>query len=352
MNTTQTASILYLREIMKYTLLIYFSLLISVAARANNTVHLFEWNPGTTLAPLILPVRSSETPEQAAKRYLQELNRNPELLELFEGRLPDIPLRGFKPLDQSTREKRALMIANLPKDYSQKSQRIVNFKKIFTKAGHSSYILPINANLGLTQNETRELFGQISEKFPFMIAMGGDDVDPQLYKKENFHSRNITPARDQFEISLIKAYVSREKGFLLGICRGSQIASVALGYKLIQDVPFHIGSQVQHGNDWHDIELRETENNILKALADPHGKLFVNSLHHQSVIFKDGGPLQIAARSHDGVTEATEFKNGRGLLLQFHPEFMNNDLGSKILWKVVQQKNRVMPQRCSRVFSL
>ncbi|WP_415063843.1 gamma-glutamyl-gamma-aminobutyrate hydrolase family protein [Bdellovibrio sp.] len=337
---------------MRFSLGVFFILtLLSFMAPAAELVRLYEWNPGTTLAPLILPVRSSETPEEAAQRYLKELSKNPELMELFEGRTPDVPIRGFKPLDENSREARALMIANLPKDYAQNSQRVSNFKKIFSQAKHSSYILPMNTNLGLSQGETRDLFKQISEKFPLLVAMGGEDVDPRFYKQENIHARNTIPARDQFEIELIKSYVSQEKGFLLGICRGSQISSVALGYRLIQDVPFHMGTEVSHGNDWHDIEIKNTRNNLLKSLIPSSQKMYVNSLHHQSVVFKEGGPLEIAARSHDGVTEATELKNGRGLLLQFHPEFMNNELGSKILWRTVQQKNQVMPARCSRIFS-
>ncbi|UXR63302.1 gamma-glutamyl-gamma-aminobutyrate hydrolase family protein [Bdellovibrio bacteriovorus] len=327
-------------------------LFISLSSSASELVRLYEWSPGNTLAPLILPVKISETPEQAAQRYLQNLDRNPELMELFEGRLPDVRMSGFKPLDEVTRESRALLLANLPKDYTRNSQRVENFQKIFAKAKHSSYILPINANLGLSQSETRDLFTQISEKFPFLVAMGGDDVEPSLYKKQNTHSRNTIPARDIFEIELIKSYVTREKGFLLGVCRGSQISSVALGYKLIQDVPFHVGTDVSHGNDWHEIELKPTKNNILASLlAEGQTRMTVNSLHHQSVIFKEGGPLQLAAHGHDGVTEATEFKNGRGLLLQFHPELMNNDLGSKILWRVLKQKNVVMPGRCGKIFS-
>ncbi|KYG61015.1 glutamine amidotransferase [Bdellovibrio bacteriovorus] len=320
------------------------------SAAAAENLRLFEWHVSEAMAPLILPVRQSETPEQAAQRYLNNLGKNPELMELFEGRLPALPMSGFKKLSQDDRENRALLIANLPKDYTRNSLRVQNFKRIFQQSRQASYILPINANLGLSQEETRELFKQIAEKFPLMVAMGGDDVDTHLYKKENFHSRNTIPARDQFEVALIKSYVAQEKGFLLGVCRGSQITSVALGYQLIQDIPFHIGDKVAHGNDWHPIEVVETKYNLLKPFADRNMKMTVNSLHHQSVIFKEGGMLQIAARSHDGITEATEFKNGRGMLLQFHPELMNNELGSKILWTLVQQKNRVMPARCSKIF--
>jgi putative glutamine amidotransferase len=320
-------------------------------ANAAAEVTLYQWLPtGHWAAPFILPVKNGETPEAAAERYLSNLEKHPDLMELFQGKRPEMLARNLTPLDEA-REKRALLIANLPKDYGMNSQRVNNFKRIFKEAGHVSYLLPINANLGLNLEETRSLHRKIAEAFPMMVAMGGDDVDPAQYGKENYHARNVIPTRDQFEISLIKNYVASEKGFFLGVCRGSQIASVALGYKLLQDVPIQVGPELPHGNDWHEIELKKTTNGILASLL-PEGsnKMTVNSLHHQAVQFKPGGPLELAASAPDGVTEATEFKNGRGILLQFHPELMDNELGSKILWKILQQKSKVMVHSCSKVF--
>lgn len=311
---------------------------------------LFEWSPGGTLAPLILPVRESETPEQAAQRYLRELSKDPGLMELFDGRVPNLALSGFRPLETSGRESRALLIANLAKDYTKKSVRIENFRNIFATGKNKSFILPMNASMGLSQNEIRELFTQIANEFPLMVAMGGDDVDPKFYKDQAIHARNTIESRDKFEIELIKSYVAQEKGFLLGVCRGSQISSVALGYQLHQDVPFQIGTKVAHANDWHDIEILNYNNPLGKLLPEGTNKLYVNSLHHQAVIYKPGGPLEIVARAHDGVVEATALKNGRGLLLQFHPELMDNLLGNKILWQVLSQKNSVMAPSCSGVF--
>ncbi len=307
----------------------------------SQTLRLYEWDSGATLAPLMIPVRHDETPEQGAFRYLTELSKNPCLMNLFENKVPQIPLRGFSLLEESAWEPRVLMIANLPYDYSLHSPRVLGFQKVFSAAKERSFILPININLGLTCEETKELFTLISKHFPFMVAMGGDDVDPTLYKQINSHCRKVTPSRDQFEASLIRSYVEQEKGFLLGICRGSQIASVALGYELIQDVPHLIGSKVAHGNDWHSIEIQNTQHNILKSIAPATNQVIVNSIHHQSVLYREGGLLEIAARAEDGVTEATEFKNGRGLLLQFHPELMNNDLGAEILLAALAQRKRI-----------
>lgn len=323
--------------------------LLSSLALAER-IQLYSWKSDSTVAAFILPVRDGQSPQQAAQNYLKELSKNQDLMELFEGRVPELVNSEFQLLNDNTREQRALLMANAPKDYTKKSDRVVNFKKIFSQARHESYLLPIAADMGLSLTESREFFQLISQKFPLLVAMGGEDVDPKFYKSENFHARNTIPARDDFEIRLIKSYVAQEKGFILGVCRGSQITSVALGYKLIQDLPFHKGHEVSHANDWHKIDVKFTQNNLLSKLADPQGRMYVNSLHHQSVIYKEGGPLELAAQSSDGVTEATEFKNGRGLLLQFHPEYMSNELGQKILWTVIQQKNHQMPARCGKVF--
>ncbi|MDG0816317.1 gamma-glutamyl-gamma-aminobutyrate hydrolase family protein [Bdellovibrio svalbardensis] len=306
----------------------------------TQTLRLYEWDSGATLAPMVLPVRHDETPEQAAFRYLTELSKNACMMNLFENKLPQLPLRGFSLLEEASWEPRVLMIANLPYDYSLHSPRVLGFQKVFSVAKERSFILPINVNLGLTCEETKELFALISKHFPFMVAMGGDDVDPSLYKQINEHCRKVIPGRDQFEASLIRSYVEQENGFLLGICRGSQIASVALGYELIQDLPHQVGNTVAHANDWHPIEIQNTQHNILKSITPADGQLIVNSIHHQSVVYREGGLLEIAARAPDGVTEATEFKNGRGLLLQFHPELMNNDLGAEILLRALAQRKR------------
>ena len=333
-----------------------FSILLSMivqtaVARAAAEITLYQWLPtGQMAAPFILPVKAGEKPEAAAERYLSNLEKHPDLMELFQGRRPEMRIENLTPLD-SSRDNRALLIANLPKDYGMNSQRVNSFKRIFAEAGQVSYILPINANLGLNIEETRSLFNQISKSFPMMVSMGGDDVDPAFYKKENLHARNTIPTRDQFEIALIKNYVASEKGFFMGVCRGSQIASVALGYTLLQDVPIQVGSELPHGDDWHDINVKKTTNNILSSLlSEGSSTLTVNSLHHQAVQFKPGGPLELAATAPDGVTEATEFKNGRGILLQFHPELMDNDLGNKILWRIVKQKAKVAAPSCSKVF--
>ncbi len=333
---------------------IFFTLFISIFSNyslAHSDVELWLWNIPKAEAPFILPVKKNETPNKAANRYLQELNKNTELMELFEGSLPDTTGQSFHKLDSNSRENSALLIANLPKDFGNNSLRVKRFKKILTQAKHQTYILPINANLGLSRTETKDFFKQINTKFPLLIAMGGDDVDTELYKQENIHAKSTNKTRDLFEIQLIQNYISSEKGFIVGVCRGSQMSAVALGYEMIQDIPAQIENHISHADDWHSLKINSSTENILNEVSKKFGADYkIYSYHHQSVRYHANGPLEILATANDGVIEATGLKNKRGIFMQFHPELMKNQIGDQILWHAIAQKNAKMPMRCQKVF--
>jgi putative glutamine amidotransferase len=341
---------------LKYSFTFTFTLLLASVSWAQ--IRLVEWHTANTLAPFILPVREGETPQQASLRYLKNLSKDPGLMELFQGEVPHMETIEFKELSEQNVEKRGLLVTNKTEDYTKNSHRTTQFKKLLAMNQHDAYLFPMGWGLGLTLKEKREIAQQVRKQFRLLISMGGSDVTTSTYKQEDFHARATIESRDLDEIELIKNYVTdsknekneSEKGFFLGICRGSQIASVAMGYKLIQDLPFHVGEQVAHADDWHDIQLRPTTNKILQSVNPQSAKLHVNSLHHQSVIFRPNGPLELAAVSEDGIVEATEFKNGRGLLLQFHPELMENTLGERIFAQIIRAKKAVTSARCSRIF--
>lgn len=320
---------------------------------SKAAVSLYEVHTQEALLPLIIPVRTNETVQSALNAHSKLISSVPELVELFNGRTPQLTVRQSKKLELNpSRESRVLLVANLPKDYTKDTQRVQNFAKIFKQQKQNSFILPVAAGSHLNLNDKAAYHQAIIEHFPMMVAMGGDDVNTDLYKQQDFHSKNTIKARDEAELALIKDYTKAGKGFLLGVCRGSQLTAVALGYKLIQDVPFHVGESVKHSDHWHDIKLLKTSHQILSSTqrAEARSSLYVNSLHHQAVVFHKGGPLELAAIGADGVTEATEFKNGKGMLLQFHPELMDNKLGSEILYQTLRQKNKVAAPLCNGVF--
>ncbi len=250
------------------------------------------------------------------------------------------------------------MIANNSYDFTVLSKRLNQFKSVFLKNKTKILILPMNADLGLGLSEKRELRDIIAEKFPLLVAMGGEDVDPELYGKQSTFSKNTILSRDRFEISLIQSYVKKAKGFLLGICRGHQISSVALGYQLIQDISNLTFSEKDHTNSEHSLKVRPTTNSILSSAISNFSEQMrapvrVNSFHHQAVRYRPGGPLELAAIGEDGIVEALEFKNGKGLLVQFHPESMNDSVGSAIIGKVIEAKAKSiqLKRKCSVVFA-
>lgn len=323
----------------------------------------YQWNSGAAAAPILIYVPDNKSPTTLANKYLRQLLKHPDLAEIFSGRQPaigEISEGDFTALTNEQALKTALLISNNESDLDNQSQRIYNFKNSLFYARLSTMILPMRWDLVLSVKEFRDFKDKVANEIPMLIAMGGEDVHPALYGAENLYAHNVIHSRDVYEISFIKKYIEAQKGFLLGICRGHQIASVALGYQLTQDVPSMHGDEVSHANHEHPIKILATTHSILKSALNKFGtsklgqtkignvaRVVVNSLHHQAVRFlSDRGytakrtDLELAAISDDGVVEALEFKNGKGLLLQFHPERMHNHWVNKSIFSYIGEKVR------------
>lgn len=309
----------------------------------------YVWQSGETISPFLLPVPKGEAPEKAAERYLQALTKNADLMDLFLGERPQLSPVGFTRITQLGQF--VLSIANKGVDYSLDSLRVKEFKRIFQQAGYQHALLPMGLDLYLSRGQVRALMHEISSQVPVLNSMGGDDVHPHMYRQTNFHSTNINQTRDRFEIEMIRQFTSAQKGFFIGVCRGAQIAAVSLGYKLVQDIPFQLGTATDHGDTWHPIEVKKTSYNYLYSIFQGKKHSEIRSIHHQMIAYKPGGPLELAAVGPDGVVEALEFKNGRGILMQFHPELMQNSFGDSILTQVLRQEAQVRrAPKCGGLF--
>jgi putative glutamine amidotransferase len=160
----------------------------------------------------------------------------------------------------------------------------------------------------------------VIEQCDALLITGGGDVEPGRYgETASVELMQVDEARDTFELAAADRSVAARRP-LLGICRGLQVLTVALGGRLHQDVPtagFH--------DHWDDANahspvhgIRSTPGSLAaRALA---GRAKVNSIHHQAVA--DPGPHLVAtAWSDDGLIEAVESGEGGPLLgLQWHPE--------------------------------
>lgn len=174
-----------------------------------------------------------------------------------------------------------------------------------------------------------------------LVLVGGPDVDPCLYGKPDATPLcTINPERDALEFSLVQQARQRKLP-ILGICRGLQLAVVALGGTLVPDLPSEgkLGHHISHpggvrsgksdfGDPLHPITI--AADSWLASVAGTTGT--VNSSHHQAVA--DPGPLlRVTATSAEGVVEAVEWKDPSShpplLLVQWHPERMD-DLDSPL----------------------
>lgn len=155
-----------------------------------------------------------------------------------------------------------------------------------------------------------------------VIIAGGQDVDPRIYgATPGPRTTVLDPARDAFEIELVRAAVAMHRP-LLGICRGTQILNVALGGTLEHDLP--VGTGESHSFMGYPATFRSHEVELAprSQLAQLFGsKVMVNSYHHQSVKAL-GSRLIVAGRAPDGVVEAIEMPRADVLGVQWHPEML------------------------------
>jgi putative glutamine amidotransferase len=164
-----------------------------------------------------------------------------------------------------------------------------------------------------------------------VLLTGGSDLDPQLFGEgHNPKVYGIDPARDAFEIALVKHLVESGKPFL-GICRGTQVMNVALGGTLYLDIADELPTAFKHdyftpkyAPDKLSHPVSVEDGSLLAGLVGT-GPFKVNSRHHQSI--KDlAGSLKVTAYAEDGIIEGIELPSHPFALgVQWHPESLQSD---------------------------
>ena len=158
-----------------------------------------------------------------------------------------------------------------------------------------------------------------------LVLAGGQDVDPTSYgRPPAAEDAWIAPDRDAHELALLAG--ARERGLpVLGICRGLQLANVALGGDLVEHVAGH--DRVAHES--HAVQI--TPGTLLHD-ATGCDEIAVNTLHHQTVGTLAPGLVR-SAIAQDGVPEAAEATDGPWLVaVQWHPELMGDAPGGRDLF--------------------
>ena len=182
-------------------------------------------------------------------------------------------------------------------------------------AGLRPYILPV---LRAAEADA------ILEGMDGLILTGGEDVGPVRYGERPHPALgDVHEGRDDFEIALVRAARARRLP-TFAICRGVQIANVALGGTLVQDLPSVWANPLKHesgrgrGERTHTLTLAPGSK---LASACGASEISVNSMHHQALARVASG-LVATAHASDGVIEGVEWSGGDWWMLgvQWHPE--------------------------------
>lgn len=160
-----------------------------------------------------------------------------------------------------------------------------------------------------------------------LLTGSNSNIEPARYGRA-YGEGPFDPARDSMSLALIEAARALGKP-VFGICRGLQEINVALGGTLRDERAANSGALVHHApGDASLDEMFAHAHGVAAQGNTPFAKIVgassvsVNSVHFQC-IDRLAEPLQVNARSEDGVVEAVSSHEGESpiLAVQWHPEW-------------------------------
>jgi putative glutamine amidotransferase len=182
-------------------------------------------------------------------------------------------------------------------------------------------------------NDLAELGGFL-DGLDALVLSGGADVDPTRYGggvAELALAGKPQYARDAFEIAAVREAIARRIPTLC-ICRGMQLANVAIGGTLVVDIPTVLGLRAEahhpRGADGANESYAILPEHVVALAPDSRvaaivgtAHLATNSVHHQALREVAAG-LRVVGRTDDGVIEAVEatFPHPFFVGVQWHPE--------------------------------
>jgi putative glutamine amidotransferase len=212
--------------------------------------------------------------------------------------------------------------------------RLTGTSRTYLAALESAGAAPLILPLGLGQASWRALF----ERLDGVLIPGGGDIGLQRLGIEGpAPIKETSEERDQLEFALVR-WAADEDLPLLGICRGAQVMTVALGGTLYLDLGSQFPGALTHDQPegtprhlpTHAVRL-EPGSRLEQVLGGREAA--VNSFHHQAP--REIPPVsRIAARAPDGVIEGLELPGHRFALgVQWHPEEMQSEPAMRALFE-------------------
>jgi gamma-glutamyl-gamma-aminobutyrate hydrolase PuuD len=159
-----------------------------------------------------------------------------------------------------------------------------------------------------------------------LMLIGGADLDPAFYGAEPHPATAATrPDRDEHERRLFAAAL--DLGLpVLGVCRGAQLMTAALGGELHQHLPDLLGHEGHRPEPgvFGATEITTAAGSLVAGILGSRTK--VPCYHHQGLTTVCS-PLVATAWADDGLVEAVELPgDGWVLGIQWHPEENQDDL--------------------------
>lgn len=156
-----------------------------------------------------------------------------------------------------------------------------------------------------------------------VIIIGGGDIHPDHYNGNSSHPQlnRLDAERDASELALVTNLVKENLLPALCICRGMQLANVALGGTLHEDVEDVVGQDIHRGVDkgWTVQRVKAKAGSLLAGIMGTT-EAATYSGHHQA-IKELGEGLQVVATAEDGIIEAVELSAHPWFVgVQWHPE--------------------------------
>lgn len=162
----------------------------------------------------------------------------------------------------------------------------------------------------------------------FILTGGDDPIMEDFGFATHAKAKKVAPARQQFELVLLRALDHRPSVPALGVCLGMQMMALHRGFGLHQHLPeSHPDLARVH---WGKLPHPITGDLGLGALDAE-----VNSHHRQAIIEpeRNSCSLRVAARAPDGVIEAM-IDDARSFYLgvQWHPERTADETAGRALF--------------------
>ena len=183
-----------------------------------------------------------------------------------------------------------------------------------------------------------------------VVVIGGGDIHPDNYNGNNTHPQlaRLDAERDASELALVAKLAGESPIPTLCICRGMQVANVALGGTLHEHVEDIVLEDIHRGVDkgWTVQPLRAEPGSklaeIMKAI-----EVATYSGHHQA-LKELGEGLSVTATAEDGIIEAVELTGHPWFIaVQWHPEVSASEDATqqRIFDELVKIAREIRPKR-------